>query len=161
MDSTSAYKREAVITLPSLNGLSETRAVWFNRIAMSGNLQSRAVSHRYTREAPDLEITFGNLTIGRMKPMSGADDVIDFASQIAANATAHTLTEIACILSRSSLSKENKDAVLSVIALSYLFAGTDKASQSLVRTPGDFIKVATSLVVDSHDFKNHDSTILS
>jgi hypothetical protein len=148
--------REVTIQLPGQVEFIDSRSVWFRRQAMSGNLTSRAavsLNGIDLGKEGGLNVTFGKLTVGHIRQQSGADDVLDFASQIAANATAHTLTEIACILSRSALSEENKNAVLSLISLSYLFAGTEKASQLLVRTPEDFIRVATSPVSSSFDFK--------
>lgn len=152
--------REVTIQLPGQVPFISTRSVWFKRMAMSGNLTTkRAVVVRgHNTNQDGVNVAFGSISIGHLAFQSGIDDVTDFASSVAANATAHTLTEIACILSRSALSEENKNTVLSLIALSYLFAGTEKASQLLVRTPEDFIKVATSPVVEVDEFKSHDST---
>lgn len=160
-DSYNKYQnREVTIQLPGQVSFIGSRSVWFNRRAMAPNLRSKMVtrtrgnlSHERT-----FQVTFGSLTIGGLSMRSGEDDLLAFARDVAANATAHTLTEIACILSRSALSEENKNAVLSLIALSYLFAGTEKASQLLVRTPEDFIRVATSAVVEQDEFKAYDST---
>jgi hypothetical protein len=155
-DSYNKYQtREVTIQLPGMVSFINTRSVWFNRRAMAPNLHSKTVTRvrgNLSKETT-LQVTFGSLTIGGLNKSSGEDAVLSFARDIAANATAHTLTEIACILSRSSLSEENKKAVLALISLSYLFAGTEKASQLLVRTPEDFIKVATSPISDTFDSK--------
>jgi hypothetical protein len=145
---------EVTIQLPGQVSFINTRSVWFRRQALSDNLDSKTWSRLSGRtRSGGIQITFGTLDIGELKEQATEDDVLSFARTIAANATAHTLTEIACILSRSALSEENKKAVLALISLSYLFAGTEKASQLLVRTPEDFIKVATSPISDTFDFK--------
>jgi hypothetical protein len=147
--------REVAIQLPGQVSFIGSRTVWFNRRAMPDNLHVKSVTRirGHNLREGGVGVMFGSLTLATLDLNSGQDDIRDFASQIAANATAHTLTEIACILSRSALSEENKNAVLSLIALSYLFAGTEKASQLLVRTPEDFIRVATSPVSNAFDFK--------
>jgi hypothetical protein len=151
--------REVTIQLPGQVSFIGSRSVWFRRQALPNNLDSKTWSRLSGKtRSGGVQITFGTLGIGELREQATEDNVLSFAQTIAANATAHTLTEIACILSRSALSEENKNAVLSLIALSYLFAGTEKASQLLVRTPEDFIRVATSAVVEQDEFKAYDST---